>query len=92
MLGGAAFEPAVFLRARVASPAPKGPADRGLCRREFGFRTAIRLWNSWGWQGSRGLVGIAAANCFLVIQSDRPELAAAIGLTIMTTRAVTSDK
>jgi molybdopterin biosynthesis enzyme len=37
-----------------------------------------------GWQGSGDLVGIAAANCFLVIQSDQTELAAGDWVDVMT--------
>jgi molybdopterin molybdotransferase len=83
LLGGATFEPAVFLRARLAKP----------CRQKTGltmFRPA-RVWvqnrdpvvELVGWQGSGDLVGMAAANCFLVIHPDQTELAAGDWVDVM---------
>ena len=76
MLGGAEFEPPVFLRARLAKP----------CRQKTGLTMFMpaRVWvqnrdpvvELVGWQGSGDLVGIAAANCFLVIHPDQAELGA----------------
>jgi molybdopterin molybdotransferase len=83
MLGGAAFEPPVFLRARLVKP----------CRQSAGLTMFMpaRVWiqnrdpvvELVGWQGSGDLVGIAAANCFLVIQSDQTELAAGDWVDVM---------
>jgi molybdopterin molybdotransferase len=83
MLGGAAFELPVFLRARLAKP----------CRQRTGLTMFMpaRVWvqnrdpvvELVGWQGSGDLVGIAAANCFLVIQSDQTELAAGDWVDVM---------
>jgi molybdopterin molybdotransferase len=74
LLGGAGFEPPVFLRARLAKP----------CRQKTGLTTFMpaRVWvqnrdpvvELVGWQGSGDLVGLAAANCFLVIHPDQTEL------------------
>ena len=83
MLGGAAFEPPVFLRARLAKP----------CRQRTGLTMFMpaRVWvqnrdpvvELVGWQGSGDLVGIAAANCFLVIHPDQTELAAGDWVDVM---------
>jgi molybdopterin molybdotransferase len=83
LLGGAAFEPPVFLRARLAKP----------CRQKTGLTMFVpaRVWvqnrdpvvELVGWQGSGDLVGIAAANCFLVIHPDQTELAAGDWVDIM---------
>jgi molybdopterin molybdotransferase len=83
MLGGAGFEPPAFLRARLAK----------LCRQTSGLTMFMpaRVWNQnrdpivelVGWQGSGDLVGIAAANCFLVIHPDQTELAAGDWVDVM---------
>jgi molybdopterin molybdotransferase len=83
LLAGAVFEPPVFLRARLAKP----------CRQKTGLTTFVpaRVWMQnrdpvvelVGWQGSGDLVGIAAANCFLVIHPDQTELAAGDWVDIM---------
>jgi molybdopterin molybdotransferase len=83
MLSGAAFEPPVFLRARLAKP----------CRQTSGLTTFMPARVSVenrdpvvelvGWQGSGDLVGNAAANCFLVIHPDQTELAAGDWVEVM---------
>jgi molybdopterin molybdotransferase len=83
MLGGATFEPAVLLRARLARP----------CRQTTGLTTFMpaRVYvqnrdpvvEPVGWQGSGDLVGIAAANCFLVLHPDQTELAAGDWVDVM---------
>jgi len=83
MLAGAAFEPPVFLRARLARP----------CRQKTGLTMFMpaRVWTQdrdpvvelVGWQGSGDLVGIAAANCFLVIHPDQIEVRAGDWVDVM---------
>ena len=83
LLGGAGFEPPIFLRARLAKP----------CRQKTGLTMFMpaRVWiqnrapivELVGWQGSGDLVGTAAANCFLVIHPDQTELAAGDWVDIM---------
>lgn len=83
LLGGAVFEPPVFLRARLAKP----------CRQKTGLTMFMpaRVWiqnrdpvvELVGWQGSGDLVGIAVSNCFLVIHPDQTELAAGDWVDIM---------
>ena len=76
LLGGASFEPPVFLRARLAKP----------FRQKTGLTMFLpaRVWTQdfdpvvepVGWQGSGDLVGVAAANCFLLIHPEQTDLAA----------------
>jgi molybdopterin molybdotransferase len=83
LLGGAAFEPPVFLRARLAKP----------CRQKTGLTMFMpaRVWvqnhdpvvELVGWQGSGDLVGITAANCFLVIHPHQTDLTAGDWVDIM---------
>ena len=83
LLGGAGFEPPVFLRARLVKP----------WRQKTGLTTFMpaRVWAQngdpvvelVGWQGSGDLVGIAAANCFLVIHPGQIELAAGDWVDVM---------
>jgi molybdopterin molybdotransferase len=76
MIGGGIWEEPVFLRARLAEP----------FRHKLGLTVfmparvethhghpVVRLV---GWQGSGDLVGVAAANCFLVIHPDQTDIAA----------------
>jgi molybdopterin molybdotransferase len=83
LLGGAEFEPPVFLRARLAKP----------CRQKASLTMFMpaRVWvenrdpvvELVGWQGSGDLVGIAVANCFLVIHPDQTDLTAGDWVDIM---------
>jgi len=83
ILGGADFEPPLFLRARLAKP----------CRHSSGLTmftpARVRVQNRdpvvevVNWQGSGDLVGTAAANCFLVIHPDQTDLAAGDWVDVM---------
>lgn len=74
-LGGADFEPPVFLRARLGKSfePPAGLTTFVPARRErvSGAPVARPV----DWQGSGDLVGVAAADCFIVAHSDGPRLA-----------------
>jgi len=83
MLGGAAFEPAVFLRARLAKPCPQRAGLTVFMPARVWVQNRDPVVELVGWQGSGDLVGIAAANCFLVIQSDQTELAAGDWVDVM---------
>lgn len=76
MLQGAEFECPVFLRARLARPfGHRLPLTAFLPARvepENG-EPVVSIVN---WQGSGDLVGLAAADCFVVIHPDQTELAA----------------
>ena len=76
MLSGGEFPAPVFLRARLGKPFRQ---KHGLTA----FMPArVETWDGdpvvklVGWQGSGDLVGVAAANCFLVVHPAQRELAA----------------
>jgi molybdopterin molybdotransferase len=83
MLGGAGFEPPVFLRARLAEPRRQKTSLTMFMPARVGLQSGEPVVELVGWQGSGDLVGIAAANCFLVIHPDQTELAAGDWVDIM---------
>jgi molybdopterin molybdotransferase len=82
-MAGADFEAPLFLRARLAKPV----------RRSSGLTAFLpaRIDRSGGdpaaslvvWQGSGDLVGVAAANCFVVLHPDQTTLAAGDWVDVM---------
>ena len=82
-LGGAPFQPPVFLKARLGKPVrqktglsvfmPARVTAESTGRGADGQTNPVveRV----GWQGSGDLVGLAEANCFLVIHPNQTELA-----------------
>ena len=76
ILGGATPESPVLLRARLAKP-----FRQKLGLRAF-FPARVQVLNGdpvvelVGWQGSGDLVGLAAANCFLVVPPEQKDFAA----------------
>jgi molybdopterin molybdotransferase len=78
LLGGAGFQPAVFLKARLAKAVRQRtglsvfmPAN--VTREAAGSDPVVELVS---WQGSGDLVGLAQANCFLALRPDQMETAA----------------
>jgi molybdopterin molybdotransferase len=83
LLGGAMFEPPVFLRARLVKPLrPIRLADKQKTGLTTFMPAHVRVQSGEpmvelvGWQGSGDLVGAAAANCFLVVHPEQADLAA----------------
>jgi molybdopterin molybdotransferase len=81
LLAGAEFEQPVFLKARLAKPVRQNtgltvfmPA-RVVARELPGSQGDEPVVDLVGWHGSGDLVGLAAANCFLVIHPEQTELA-----------------
>lgn len=79
LLGGADFQPPVFLKARLGKPVRQKtglsvfmPARVTLDHSRYARDPVAELV---GWQGSGDLVGLAEANCFLVLHPDQTELA-----------------
>ncbi len=79
VLGGGKFTEPLFLRARLAHPVKHKaqltafmPARVFRSPRPKGFDPTVELV---GWQGSGDLVGVAAANCFLVLHPGQTALA-----------------
>jgi molybdopterin molybdotransferase len=81
-MAGSEFEQPVFLKARLAKPVrqntgltvfmPARAVTRGHLPESQGSDPVVDLV---GWHGSGDLVGLAAANCFLVIHPDQTDLA-----------------
>jgi molybdopterin molybdotransferase len=82
-LGGEDFEAPLFLRARLAKP----------LQQRAGLTVFLPAWvdrssgdpvvDLVGWQGSGDLVGVAAANCFIVLHPDQTNLAAGEWVDVM---------
>jgi molybdopterin molybdotransferase len=83
MLGGAGFEPSVLLRARLAKPFRQRTALATFMPARVGVQNGDPVVELVGWQGSGDLVGIAAANCFLVVHPEQTELAAGDWVDVM---------
>jgi molybdopterin molybdotransferase len=83
MLGGAEFEAPVLLRARLAKPCHQRTGLTMFMPARVGLQNGDPIVELVGWQGSGDLVGIAAANCFLVIHPGQTELAAGDWVDVM---------
>lgn len=75
-LGGASFEPAVFLRARLARPFQQKTGLTAFMPARLERQSGDPVVSLVGWQGSGDLVGVAAANCFLVVHPSETNRAA----------------
>ena len=74
MLQGAEFEFPVFLRARMGKPFKQKPGLTAFMPARVCLENLDPVVNLVGWQGSGDLVGVAAANCFLVVHPDQSEI------------------
>ena len=74
MLSGGGFEPLVFLRARLGSAVKLKLGLTAFFPARVESREGEPIVNLVGWQGSGDLVGVAAANCFLVIHPEQTDL------------------
>ena len=75
MLAGAEPEAPVFLRARLARPLEQRTGLTTFMPARVEAVSGDPVVNLIGWQGSGDLVGVAAANCFLVVRPNQTELA-----------------
>jgi molybdopterin molybdotransferase len=75
-LGGAIYEPPVFLRARLAHPFQQKAGLTAFFPARLEPRHGDPVVSPVGWQGSGDLVGVAAANCFLVVHPHQTDLEA----------------
>ena len=83
VLAGGEFEPPCFLRARLDKPFQlRGGLTAFLPARleRSGGDPVVSLVS---WQGSGDLVGVAAANCFLVVRPDQTSLATGDWVDVM---------
>ncbi len=76
LLGGAEFELPTFLRARLAQPFRQKLGLTMFTPARVDLSDGDPVVKTVGWQGSGDLVGVAAANCFLVVHPEQTELAA----------------
>ena len=83
LLGGSVFEPALFLRARLAKPYRQKTGLTVFMPARVSTANGDPVVEPVGWQGSGDLVGITAANCFLVIHPGQTELAAGDWVDVM---------
>lgn len=75
MLQGAGFECRVLLRARLGKPFRQRHGLTAFMPARVTLEGADPVVRLVGWQGSGDLVGLAAANCFLVVHPSQTELA-----------------
>jgi molybdopterin molybdotransferase len=76
LLSGAEFESPGFLRARLGKPYKQKLGLTAFMPARVQTEAGELVVNLVGWQGSGDLVGVAAANCFLVVHPQQTELAA----------------
>jgi molybdopterin molybdotransferase len=82
-LGGADFEPPLFLRARLGKPFQQRSGLTAFLPARLDRSSGDPVVNLVGWQGSGDLVGVAAANCFIVVHPDETNLAAGDWVDVM---------
>ncbi len=75
VLGGAEFDCPLFLRARLGKAFRQKTGLTTFIPARVEIEDADPVVNLVDWQGSGDLVGVAAANCFLVIHPQQTELA-----------------
>ncbi len=75
MLQGAEFACPVFLRARLGRPFRQRHGLTAFMPARVALQGADPVVDLVGWQGSGDLVGVAAANCFLVVHPAQTDLA-----------------
>lgn len=76
LLGGAEFECPVFLRARLGKSFQQRLGLTAFMPARVENKSGEPVVNLVGYQGSGDLVGVAAANCFLVVRPEQTDLAA----------------
>jgi len=83
VLGGADFEGPVFLRARLGKPLQQRTGLTAFLPARLERLSGDPVVSPVGWQGSGDLVGVAAANCFIVVHPDQTSLAAGDWVDVM---------
>ncbi|HEV2352306.1 MAG TPA: gephyrin-like molybdotransferase Glp [Terriglobia bacterium] len=76
LMGGADFEFPAFLRARLGKPYQQKSGLTAFMPARVATAAGEPVVTLVGWQGSGDLVGVSAANCFLVVHPDQNELKA----------------
>ena len=83
VLGGADFEAPLFLRARLGKPFQQRTGLTAFLPARLDRSSGDPVVSLVGWQGSGDLVGVAAANCFIVVHPDQTSLAAGDWVDVM---------
>ena len=83
VLGGADFEAPFFLRARMGKPFQQRSGLTAFLPARLEPSSGEPVVSLVGWQGSGDLVGVAAANCFMVVHPDQTSLAAGDWVDVM---------
>ncbi len=82
-LGGEDFEAPIFLRARLTKSIQQRTGLTAFLPARVDQSSGEPMVNLVGWQGSGDLVGVAAANCFIVLHPDQTSLAAGEWVDVM---------
>jgi molybdopterin molybdotransferase len=82
-LGGGDFETPLFLRARLGKPFQHSTSLTSFLPARVDGSSGDPVVNVVNWQGSGDLVGVAMANCFLVVHPDQTNLAAGDWVDVM---------
>jgi molybdopterin molybdotransferase len=82
-LGGAGFEPPLFLRARLDKPYQQRTALTIFLPARLSQPPGGPVASLVGWQGSGDLMGLATANCFIVVHPDETTLGAGDWVDVM---------
>jgi molybdopterin molybdotransferase len=83
VLGGASFESPPFLRARLGKPFQQRTGLTAFLPARLERAAGDLVVNLVSWQGSGDLVGVAAANCFVVLHPDEISLATGDWVDVM---------
>ncbi|MGO8815105.1 MAG: gephyrin-like molybdotransferase Glp [Terriglobia bacterium] len=83
VIGGADFEPPLFLRARLATALRGSSGLTAFLPARIDCSGGDPLVSPVAWQGSGDLVGVAAANCFVVLLPDQNALATGDWVDVM---------
>ena len=83
VLAGGEFEEPLFLRARLSKPVKTGTGLTAFLPAHVESSAGEPIATTVAWQGSGDLVGVAAANCFIVIHPERSNLDAGDWVDVM---------
>jgi molybdopterin molybdotransferase len=83
VLGGADFEPPLFLRARLGKPLQQRTGLTAFLPARVDSSSGESVVNTVAWQGSGDLVAVATANCFIVVHPEQTSLAAGHWVHVM---------
>ena len=72
VMSGAPFAPPIFLRARLAKPVQQPIGLTAVFPAQVDYVSGDPWVSRVAWQGSGDLVGVAAANCFMIMHPGQP--------------------